>query len=90
MMLERVCSNNLVFTLKETSKNQNQIFSLMQKFADQLSDLSSHTRDQEKKLSNFLSTQLNSQTNILELTNKLSKEGLLISLDIDQKAIKSC
>ena len=42
-----------------------------------IKDLSSNSRDQEKKLSNFLSTQLNTQSSILELSSKLSKEGLM-------------
>ena len=32
-----------------------------------------------KKLSNFLSTQLNSQSNILQLTTQLAQEGVLDS-----------
>ena len=69
--------DNLVFSLKETAKNQSQIFSFMGAFTKQLSELSANSREQDKKLSNFLSSQLNNQSNILELTNQLTKEGVL-------------
>jgi hypothetical protein len=69
--------DNLVFSLKETAQNQSQIFSYMKSLTEQLSNLSSNAREQDKKLSNFLSTQLNSQSNILQLTTQLSQEGVL-------------
>ena len=69
--------DNLVFSLKETAQNQSQIFSYMKTLTEQLSNLSANSREQDKKLSNFLSTQLNSQSNILQLTNQLSQEGVL-------------
>ncbi len=69
--------DNLVFSLKETAQNQSQIFSYMKTLTEQLSNLSANSREQDKKLSNFLSTQLNSQSNILQLTNQLSPEGVL-------------
>lgn len=49
----------------------------MKTLTEQLSNLSANSREQDKKLSNFLSTQLNSQSNILQLTNQLSQEGVL-------------
>ena len=49
----------------------------MKSLTEQLRELSNSSRDQEKKLSNFLSTQLNTQSSILDLTNLLNKEGLL-------------
>ena len=69
--------DNLVFSLKETAQNQSQIFSYMKSLTEQLSNLSANTREQDKKLSNFLSTQLNSQSNILQLTTQLAQEGVL-------------
>ena len=69
--------DNLVFSLKETAQNQSQIFSFMEAFTKQLGELSANSREQDKKLSNFLSSQLNNQSNILELTNQLTKEGVL-------------
>ena len=49
----------------------------IQSLTEQIRELNKLNRDQEKKLSNFLSTQLNTQSNILELSSKLSKEGLM-------------
>ena len=69
--------DNLVFSLKETAQNQSHIFSYMKSLTEQLSNLNASAREQDKKLSNFLSTQLNSQSNILQLTNQLSQEGVL-------------
>ena len=69
--------DNLVYTLKETSQHQSQIFSYMQSLTEQMKELNVNSREQDKKLSNFLSTQLNSQSNMLQLTNQLSKEGLI-------------
>ncbi len=71
--------DNLVFSLKETSQSQSQIFSYMKSLTEQLSDLNDNARKQDKKLSNFLSTQLNSQSNILQLTTQLTQEGILDS-----------
>ena len=69
--------DNLVFSLKETAQNQSQIFSYMKSLTEQLSNLNASAREQDKKLSNFLSTQLNSQSNILQLTTQLAQEGVL-------------
>ena len=69
--------DNLVFSLKETAQNQSHIFSYMKSLTEQLSNLSASAREQDKKLSNFLSTQLNSQSNILQLTTQLAQEGVL-------------
>ena len=69
--------DNLVYSLKETAQNQSQIFSYMKSLTEQLSNLSDNAREQDKKLSNFLSTQLNSQSNILQLTTQLAQDGVL-------------
>ena len=69
--------NNLVYTLKETSQHQSQIFSYMQSLTEQMKGLNVNSREQDKKLSNFLSTQLNLQSNMLQLTSQLSQEGLI-------------
>ena len=69
--------DNLVFSLKESSKNQNQVFSYMQSLSDQLKEINNNSRDLDKKLSNFLSTQINIQSDILKLTNELSKNGII-------------
>ena len=77
--IQKVYDNldNLVFSLKESSKNQNQVFSYMQSLSDQLKEINNNSRDLDKKLSNFLSTQLNIQSDILKLTNELSKNGII-------------
>ena len=49
----------------------------MQSLAEQMKDLNVSSREQDKKLSNFLSTQLNTQSSMLQLTSQLSKEGLI-------------
>ena len=69
--------DNLVYTLKETSQHQSQIFSYMQSLTEQMKELNVNSREQDKKLSNLLSTQLNSQSNMLQLTSQLSQEGLI-------------
>ena len=69
--------DSLVYTLKETSQHQSQIFSYMQSLTEQMKDLNNNSREQDKKLSNFLSTQLNTQSSMLQLTDQLSKEGLI-------------
>jgi biopolymer transport protein ExbB/TolQ len=69
--------DNLVYTLKETSQHQSQIFSYMQSLTEQMKELNVNSREQDKKLSNFLSTQSNSQSNMLQLTSQLSQEGLI-------------
>ena len=71
--------DSLVFTLKETSQNQSQIFSFMKSLSEQMKDLNINSRDQDKKLSNFLSTQLNTQTSMFQITSQLSKEGIIDS-----------
>ncbi len=75
---------NLLFSIKETSQNQNQIFDHMKSLSEQMKDLNKNSREQDKKISNFLSTQLNVQSSMLQLTSQLSKEGL-----IDKKTKKN-
>ena len=69
--------DNLVYTLKETSQHQSQIFTYMQSLSEQMKELNVNSRKLDKKLSNFLSTQLNLQSNMLQLTSQLSQEGLI-------------
>jgi hypothetical protein len=69
--------DSLVFALKETSHHQTQIFSYMKSLSEQIKDLNTNSREQDKKLSNFLSTQLNIQSSILQLINQLNKEGII-------------
>jgi len=79
LAIQKIYDNldSLVYTLKETSQHQSQIFSYMQSLTEQMKELNINSREQEKKLSNFLSTQLNTQSNMLQLTSQLSQEGLI-------------
>ncbi len=79
LAMQKIYDNldNLVFSLKENSQSQSQIFSYMKSLTDQIKELNSNSREQDKKISNFLSTQLNTQANMLQLTNQLNKEGLI-------------
>jgi len=69
--------DNLVFSLKESAQSQSQIFAYMQSLTEQLREINNSSRELDKKLSNFLSTQLNTQSNMLQLTNELTKEGII-------------
>jgi len=69
--------DSLVYAIKETSQHHGQIFEHMQTISEQMKDLNNYSKQQEKKLSNFLSTQLNIQTTMLQLTSQLTKEGLI-------------
>ena len=71
--------DTLVHVLKETAQNQNQIFLNLQSLNEQLKQINKNSVDIDKKLSNFLSTQLNTQSSMLQLSNQLSKEGIIDS-----------
>ena len=81
LAIQKIYDNldSLVFVLKESSQNQSQIFSYMKSLTEQMKELNNNSRDQDKKLSNFLSMQLNTQASILQLTDQLNKEGLIDS-----------
>ena len=68
---------NLTYSLQESSQNQEQIFSYIQDLAKNLNKLTDSMQEQDKKLSSFLSTQLNTQASMLQLTTKLSQEGVM-------------
>ena len=69
--------DSLVFDIKENSRNQKEIHYFIQSLSENIRELATLGRQQEKKLSTFLSTQLNTQASILELTSSLSKQGLI-------------
>ena len=71
--------DTLVHVLKETTQNQNQVFLNLQSLNEQLQQISKNSVEIDKKLSNFLSTQLNAQSSMLQLSNQLSKEGIIDS-----------
>lgn len=79
MAMQKIYDNldSLVYGLKESSQNQDQVFTYIKSLSEQIKELNKNSREQDKKLSNFLSTQLNTQSNILQLTNKLTKDGLI-------------
>jgi len=81
LAIQKIYDNldSLVFVLKESSQNQSQIFSYMKSLTEQMKELNNNSRDQDKKLSNFLSMQLNTQASMLQLTDQLNKEGLIDS-----------
>ena len=58
-------------------QNQEQIFSYIQDLAKNLNKLTETIKEQEKQLSSFLSTQLNTQSSMLQLTTKLTQEGVM-------------
>ena len=71
--------DTLVHVLKETAQNQNQIFLDLQSLNEQLKQIGKNSVEIDKKLSNFLSTQLNAQSSMLKLSDQLSKEVIIDS-----------
>ena len=71
--------DNLVHSLKNTASNQNQIYLHLEALNDQLKKINKNAAESDKKISNFLSTQLNTQSSMLQLTNQLTKDGIIDS-----------
>ena len=71
--------DTLVHVLKETAQNQNQIFLNLSSLNEQLKQINENSIEIDKKLSNFLSTQLNTQSRMLQLSNQLRKEVIIDS-----------
>ncbi len=69
--------DSVVYSLKQTSENQNEINSNLSKLNDQIKNINSNSSGIDEKLSNFLSTQLNTQSSILQLINKINEQGFL-------------
>ncbi|PPR47722.1 MAG: hypothetical protein CFH19_00332 [Alphaproteobacteria bacterium MarineAlpha5_Bin9] len=69
--------DSLVFSIKESSRYQKELYNSLKSLSEQLHEITKYSRDQEKKLSNFLSTQLNTESSILQLTSRLSKDGII-------------
>ena len=67
----------IVYSLKETSKNQNEINNHLSLLSEQIKKTNAHSAELERKLSNFLSTQLNMQSTMLQLNNKFNEQGIL-------------
>ena len=79
LAIQKVCDNleSLLHIIKKSSQNQNQIFTYMQSLSEQISEINKNSKDIDKKISSFLSTQLNVQSSMLKLTNELAKEGVI-------------
>ena len=67
----------IVSALKKSSENHNQIANNLEKFNDVLNKINSNSSNMDKQLSNFLSTQLNTQSSLISLTDQISKNGIL-------------
>tara|TARA_Y100001970_G_scaffold162493_1_gene198627 strand:- start:387 stop:1427 length:1041 start_codon:yes stop_codon:yes gene_type:complete len=77
--LQKIYDNldSIVYALKQTSENQNEINRHLSQLSDQIKNANSHSAGLDEKLSNFLSSQLNTQSSILQLINKINDEGIL-------------
>ncbi len=90
--LQKIYDNldNIVYSLKKTSDNQIEINHQISKLSDQIQKVNKHSSELEEKLSNFLSTQLNTQSTMLQFINKIYEQGILdesskkIFLDLNQ------
>ena len=83
--LQKIFDNldNAVLSLKETNKNQNSVSENLSELNNQLKQIQKQSLIMDKQLSNFLSTQLNTQSSILQLMNQLNDNGI-----IDEKTKK--
>ena len=79
--LQKIYDNldSIVYSLKQTSENQNEINNNLSKLSEQIKNANNHSAGLDEKLSNFLSTQLNTQSSILQLINKINEQGILDS-----------
>jgi len=79
--LQKIYDNldSIVYSLKKTSENQNEINDNLSKLSEQIKYANMHSAGLDEKLSNFLSTQLNTQSSILQLINKINEQGILDS-----------
>ena len=68
---------NLLSTFKKSSEYQTKISNNLDKFNEILNKIHSNSSSLDKQLSNFLSTQLNTQSTLMNLTEALSKNGIL-------------
>ncbi len=77
--IQRIYDNleNLIYSIKETTNNQNQLNLYLESLNTQLKHISNISTETDKKLSNFLSMQLNTQSSLMQLSNQLSKDGII-------------
>ena len=79
--LQKIYDNldNIVYSLKRTSENQNEINNYLSQLSEQIKNTNKNSAVLDERLSNFLSTQLNTQSSILQLINKINDQGILDS-----------
>ncbi len=79
--LQKIYDNldSIVYSLKKTSENQNEINKYLSELSNQIKNANNQSTKLDEKLSNFLSTQLNTQSCILQLINKINEQGILDS-----------
>ena len=58
-------------------KQQNEINNYLKQLTEQIKSTNKNSADLEEKLSNFLSTQLNTQASILQIISKINEKGIL-------------
>ena len=71
--------DSIVYSLKKTSENQNDISKYLSELSNQIKNVNNQSAKLDEKLSNFLSSQLNTQSSILQLINKINEQGILDS-----------
>ena len=69
--------DNIVNVLKLSSDNQYKITENLDMFNETLKKINVNSSKVDKQLSNFLSTQLNTQSSLINLTDQISKNGIL-------------
>ena len=79
--LQKIYDNldSIVYSLKKTSENQNEISKYLSELSNQIKNVNNQSAKLDEKLSNFLSSQLNTQSSILQLINKINEQGILDS-----------
>ena len=79
--LQKIYDNldSIVYSLNKTSENQNEINKYLSELSNQIKNANNQSTKLDEKLSNFLSTQLNTQSSILQLINKINDQGILDS-----------
>ena len=79
--LQKIYDNldSIVYSLKKTSENQNEINKYLSELSNQIKNANNQSTKLDEKLSNFLSTQLNTQSSILQLINNINEQGILDS-----------
>ena len=62
---------------EEGKQQQNEINNYLKQLTEQITSTNKNSADLEEKLSNFLSTQLNTQASILQIISKINEKGIL-------------